>query len=264
MAASTNTTVSFTNRLEKTNNTFVDISVSVTINQGQTSGTTTITENSLSYTDVLGTFSEFKDFSSTGELVDSYKVNSVTFIGKDSPIWQSYRFIACCKETTPQYVSGKIDSSALGSGGWVTNGNAIVYNGNCYIPFSVGTGGTDVGNLWGPRFSSCKDSYCICPTPTPTTTPTITTTPSITPSTSKPECVDLDCDVAVTPNPSVTPTQTPITPLSCDVAVTPNPSVTPTQTPITPLSCDVAVTPNPSVTPTQTPITPLSCDVNVT
>jgi hypothetical protein len=177
-SVSQDTTIDFTNVIAQTDRTPILIVSAVTINAGQTVGTSTA-RNSTDYNDVLGYQTSFTAVTSTGDVVGKTQINSdsVDFVNKNSPILQPYIFRACCSDSSPQSIEVSVDADAVSSGGWVDSGFGVILYDNCYTPYSPGGSGGD-GTMYGPDFKSCSFSQCVCPSVTPTPTPTVTPTPS--------------------------------------------------------------------------------------
>jgi hypothetical protein len=249
----------FTNILKTTGGTEVILEGVILIPEGLTSGSTLSKLPARNYNDIQKGYSVITDFTSNGEdfIIDRYA--SVEFEGMVAPNVR-YIFRDCCGFLSN--IEIVVPNQAVTQGGWVTLGQVIVYNGNCYVPFGPGGLGTQLFS--GPDYSSCLNSNCACvtpvsvtptktPTPTPTKTPnlsssltpTTTPTPTVTPSAACSECSSdfIDCEEAMDcfsyisgDSPTPTPTQT-ATPTSTPVSPTPTPTITPTPT-LTPSALD--------------------------
>ena len=172
-AVSQDTTIDFTNVLSKTDNTPVLIVSAVTINSGQTIGSSTVT-NTTNYDEIRGYETSFTAVTSTGDLIGkTNNTKSVNFIAKNSPLYQLWIFRACCKDSSPSEIQVQVDGDAVASGGWVDLGFGVYLYDNCYIPYELGGDGSD-GIMYGPDFKGCSYSGCLCPSVTPTPTPTVT------------------------------------------------------------------------------------------
>jgi len=172
-AVSQDTTIDFTNVLSKTDNTPVLIVSAVTINSGQTIGSSTVT-NTTNYDEIRGYETSFTAVTSTGDLIGkTNNTKSVNFIAKNSPLYQLWIFRACCKDSSPSEIQVQVDGDAVASGGWVDLGFGVYLYDNCYIPYEPGGDGSD-GIMYGPDFKGCSYSGCLCPSVTPTPTPTVT------------------------------------------------------------------------------------------
>jgi hypothetical protein len=234
----------FVNTLKSTAGTEFDLYANISIPAGFTSGSTSLRLPTKNYSDLEKNYSVISNFVSDGIpfVVDRYGI--VKFEGSVAPD-VLYIFRPCC-DGLPN-IEIQVPSTATQQGGWVANGQIIIYDGNCYRPYTAGGSGIN-GYFTGPDASFCSDSICpecyTPPTPTPTVTKTSTQTPTPT-STSIIPCSDctsdfIDCAEAMgcysyiaeatpTPSPSVTPTITPT--ISLTPTLTPTPTVTPTTLP---------------------------------
>jgi hypothetical protein len=298
--ASTNvnqdTTVKFSNVVYENDGTEHRVVTGVTISSGSNIGTTTVTLENLNYRDLKPYELVYSGITSKGVQFGTYnKTAKVKYKDKDSPIWAPYTFRGCCPKRDGDIVV-YVTQDALVSGGWVTLGGVIIYDGKCYSPHQLG-GSNAVGYYYGADFKNCasiSSKVCLpCPSPsvtptpsktssvTPSVTPTITTTvtptitnsitPTVTPTPSfchdgldcYTELCSLDCySYAVEPSPSPTPTITTTPSPTPTISITPTTTITPsiTQSPVSP-SVTPTVTVTPSITPSNTPSTTVSPSV---
>lgn len=245
---SESTTIEFINTLYKKDESTYEILTGVTINNGQTTGSTRVTLNDLNYSDLDYYQLTFEVTSATTENLNYDKYSDVVFENEVPPPLTNFIFKSCC---TPLVLkSMKVPVTAtLAPNGWVYLGKGFEDKGKCYIPAEPGGTGVN-GIIYTPEISSCSAPKCP-PCPSPSNTPTRTQTPTITPTRT------------LTPTNTPTSTQTPtVTQTSSNTStptltptITPTVSVTPTITPTftnTPTN-----TPTQSLTPTNTPtVTP--------
>lgn len=226
--------IEFTNTLFKKDGSTYDIVTGVTINGGETIGTTTVTLNDLNYEDLDYYQTIFDVTSPTEENITFDKYDDVVFENEPAPPLTNFLFKSCC---TPLVLkSMKVPLTAtLPPNGWVYLGKGFEDKGKCYIPAEPGGTGVN-GVIYTPEIQSCLGPKCK-PCPSPTNTPTKTQTPTVTPTRT------------LTPTNTPTNTQTPtVTQTSTN---TPTATLTPTITPT--LTVTPTITPTNTRTPTNTP-----------
>lgn len=241
----------FTNILKTTGGTEIVLENVIYVPLGLASGSTLTKLPTRNYNDIEKGYSVITNFISNGESFEIDRYAAVQFEGAVIPNVR-YIFRDCCG-LLPN-IEIVVPGEATQQGGWVAEGQVIIYNGNCYVPF--GPGGLGTQTFAGPDYQSCASSECACvtpPSPTPTRTitptptksqnstntptPTTTSTPTVTPSAACSQCSSdfIDCVDAMdcysylensSPTPTKTSTPTP-TPTSISSTPTPTPTVTP-------------------------------------
>ena len=197
------TTIDFTNVLYKNDGSTYEIVSSVTIDAGDTIGTTKVTIPSLNFSDLNYDEISFTGVTGSSETLNFKKYADVQFQGQVGPQFTNYIFKSCCAPFTS--ISAQVPNTALlPPNGWIYLGWGINDKGTCYIPEGPGGNG-QYGAIWGPEIKSCSTIYGCKPCPSPTPTPTITKTSTPT-SEPTPRATSTPTN---TITPTITTTQTP-------------------------------------------------------
>jgi hypothetical protein len=151
------TTISFKNILYDTSNRPIEISTGVTINAGNTIGTSSVTLESVDYKDIKGYETSFTAVTTTGALVKSInKYSQLEFVNKSTPLMVPWIFTGCCISDGSIEILVPIDATAQGE--WVALGWGVLHNDRCYMASHSGGSGVD-GEYYGPDAKFCSPIY---------------------------------------------------------------------------------------------------------
>ena len=151
------TTISFKNILYDTSNKPIEISTGVTINAGNTIGTSSVTLESVDYKNIKGYETSFTAVTTTGALVKSInKYSQLEFVNKSTPPMVPWIFTGCCISDGSIEVLVPVDATAPSE--WVGLGWGVIHNNKCYMASHSGGSGID-GEYYGPDAKLCSPIY---------------------------------------------------------------------------------------------------------